>query len=258
MGKKLSEMSLEELWQLSPIVLTKHQSCWKDWYEEEAESLSKIVTQAVKISHIGSTAVSTIWAKPIIDILVEVPKESNLGIIRELLEKNGYICMAQSEERISFNKGYTEEGFAEKVFHVHLRYAGDNDELFFRNYLIEETNIAKEYEKMKLKLWKKFEHDRDGYTNAKTEFVHKYTQKAKNRYGNRCYLHIPSLDELWYRKQILSDSKTMAYNKGYQLNFKGYHNDTGCVDFPKERWERWYQSFVNAGTERFYAYVTSV
>ena len=34
MGKKLSEMSLEELWQLFPIVLTKHQSCWKDWYEE--------------------------------------------------------------------------------------------------------------------------------------------------------------------------------------------------------------------------------
>ncbi|MBQ2747555.1 MAG: GrpB family protein, partial [Firmicutes bacterium] len=32
MGKKLSEMSLEELWQLFPIILTKHQDHWKEWY----------------------------------------------------------------------------------------------------------------------------------------------------------------------------------------------------------------------------------
>ena len=33
--KKLSEMNLEELWQLFPIFLTEHQDCWKDWYVEE-------------------------------------------------------------------------------------------------------------------------------------------------------------------------------------------------------------------------------
>lgn len=27
-GKKLSEMNLEELWQLFPIFLTEHQDCW--------------------------------------------------------------------------------------------------------------------------------------------------------------------------------------------------------------------------------------
>ncbi len=36
---------------------------------------------------------------------------------------------------------------------------------------------------IKLVLWKQFEHDRDGYTNAKTEFVRRYTQKAKSQYG---------------------------------------------------------------------------
>ena len=51
--------------------------------------------------------------------------------------KNGYICMSQSENRLSFNKGYTENGFAERTFHLHLRYAGDNNELYFRDYLIE-------------------------------------------------------------------------------------------------------------------------
>ena len=34
-------------------------------------------------------------------------------------------------------------------------------------------------ETLKLSLWKEYEHNRDAYTNAKTEFVRKYTEKAK-------------------------------------------------------------------------------
>jgi len=185
MGKKLSEMSLEELWQLFPIILTEHQDHWKEWYFEEESLLKNILPQVEKISHIGSTAIPNIWAKPIIDILLEVPKGSSLLDYKVLLENNGYICMSQSEDRISFNKGYTENGFAERVFHLHLRYAGDNDELYFRDYLIEFPEIAKEYEKLKLSLWKEYEHNRDAYTNAKTEFVKKHTEKAKSIYGNR-------------------------------------------------------------------------
>ena len=93
--------------------------------------------------------------------------------------------MSQSENGMSFNKGYTESGFAKRVFHLHLRYAGDNNELYFRDYLIENSDVAKEYEDLKLNLWKKYEHNRDAYTNAKTEFVKKYTEKAKVLYGNR-------------------------------------------------------------------------
>ena len=185
MGKKLSEMSLEELWQLFPIILTKHQDHWKEWYFEEENLLKNILPQVKKISHIGSTAIPAIWAKPIIDILVEVPKKSNLLDYKDSIANNGYICMSQSENGMSFNKGYTESGFAKRVFHLHLRYAGDNSELYFRDYLIEHSDVAKEYEDLKLNLWKKYEHNRDAYTNAKTEFVKKYTEKAKVLYGNR-------------------------------------------------------------------------
>lgn len=86
---------------------------------------------------------------------------------------------------MSFNKGYTEDGFAEKVFHLHLRYLGDNDELYFRDYMLDNSIEAKQYEALKLSLWKKYEHDRDGYTNAKSEFILKYTDKAKNRFIDR-------------------------------------------------------------------------
>ena len=185
MDKKLSEMSLEELWQLFPIFLTEHQDYWKIWYADEKAGLKKILPKTARINHIGSTAVSSIWAKPIIDILVEVPREFDLAGIKDLLIKNSYICMSHSADRYSFNKGYTENGFSEKVFHLHLRYTGDNDELYFRDYLIEYPDVALEYEKMKLTLWKKFEHNRDGYTQAKTEFIQKYTNEAKLKYGNR-------------------------------------------------------------------------
>ena len=163
MGKNLSEMSLEELWQLFPIILTAHQDCWKEWYLEEEALLKAVFSQQTRINHIGSTAVSSIWAKPIIDILVEVPKGSSLLYYKDLLVRNDYICMAENEKGRSFNKGYTEKGFAERVFHLHLRYAGDNNELYFRDFLNDFPDVAQEYEKLKLSLWKEFEHNRDAY-----------------------------------------------------------------------------------------------
>ena len=39
--KKLTELSLDELWQLFPITLTAHQDYWADWYKEEAELLKE-------------------------------------------------------------------------------------------------------------------------------------------------------------------------------------------------------------------------
>jgi len=178
-------MTLEELWQLFPIILKEHQECWKEWYLEEETLLKKALPQVERISHIGSTAISSIWAKPIIDILVEIPKERNLFAYKDFIVHSSYICMSESEKGLSFNKGYTENGFAERVFHLHLRYTGDNNELYFRDYLNEFPDVAKEYEKLKLSLWKEYEHDRDAYTNAKTEFVKKYTVQAKLKYGNR-------------------------------------------------------------------------
>ena len=83
MKKKLSEMSLEELWQLFPIFLTEHKDYWKSWYLQEANLLKNTLPQIAKINHIGSTAIPTIWAKPIIDILVEIPTEHNFLIIKK-------------------------------------------------------------------------------------------------------------------------------------------------------------------------------
>ncbi|WP_061592851.1 GrpB family protein [Streptococcus sanguinis] len=187
MSPTLEEMSLEELWQLFPIFLREHQDEWKDWYAEERLRLLKFfpANQLVRIGHIGSTSLETIWAKPIVDILLEIPKETDIAVTRDLLLQNGYLLMSESQGRMSFNKGYTPSGFAERVFHLHLRYEGDHDELYFRDYLQEHPAVAKDYEKLKLALWKQYEHNRDAYTEAKTEFIKNYTEKAKKLYGRR-------------------------------------------------------------------------
>lgn len=187
MGKAMTEMTLEELWELFPIFLVEHNEKWKKYYVEMESFLHNILAdyQVIRISHIGSTAVEGIWAKDIVDILLEIGADEDMEKVARITEERGFIRMSSDTGRISLNKGYTSDGFADKVYHLHIRFLGDNDELYFRDYLNEHQEVAKAYEQMKLKLWKKYEHDRDGYTNAKAEFVKKWTFEAKKIYGGR-------------------------------------------------------------------------
>ena len=181
MGKKLEEMTREELWQIFPIRLTEHRDCWAQWYQQEAQRLRALLRdQPVReIHHIGSTAIEEIWAKPIVDILVELEPGGDMEAAAQAAVDGGYRIMSREEGRISLNLGYTEQGFAERVFHLHLRYAGDCDEVSFRNLLQRAPELAQEYEELKLSLWKQYEHDRDAYTEGKTAFVTRFTQLAK-------------------------------------------------------------------------------
>ena len=187
MSKKLEDMSLEELWQLFPIFLEEHNKDWAAWYKEESRRIVNFLpeNQLYKMHHIGSTSIEGIWSKPIIDLLLEIPRSEDMGSIKRELLEHGYLLMSESECRMTFNKGYTLQGFAERVFHLHLRYYGDNDELYFRDYLKDHPDVAKDYEKLKLTLWKKYEYNRDAYTGAKTDFIRLYTQKAKKLYKRR-------------------------------------------------------------------------
>lgn len=182
MEKKLSDMTLEELWQLFPIILTEHQEEWAQWYGEEAAALGRLLPGCM-LSHIGSTSIPGMWAKPIVDILVEVPEGVGLTEVKGPLAAGGWTCMSEGGERLSFNKGYTPQGFAERVFHLHVRRQGDRDEVLFRDYLLAHPETAKRYEELKLSLWKLYEHDRDGYTDAKGAFVRQVMEAATAQGG---------------------------------------------------------------------------
>mgnify|MGYP006284785937 FL=1 len=185
--ENLSEMSLEELWELFPIILKEHNPEYKNWYLEEKEKLIKVLDddKIVRINHIGSTAVKGLIAKPTVDILLEINKDYNLKYLKDTLKKKNWILMHENDLddlNLVFNKGYTPEGFAKKVFHLHVRYPGDYYELYFRDYLIKHDKVAKKYEKLKKDLEKKYKNNRDAYTEAKSDFIEKWTKEARKEF----------------------------------------------------------------------------
>ena len=186
--KKLTEMSLTELWELFPIILKEHNLDYSCWYEQEKINIQNTLKgfDVFRINHIGSTYVPALIAKPIVDILLEFEKEYNKSDMIDSLTKDGWLVMAQDDKKgtIDLNKGYTLEGFAEKVYHLHIKPAGDWGELYFRDYLLAHDEVAREYEVLKLKLKERFEHDRDSYTEAKTDFISIHTQKARKELKN--------------------------------------------------------------------------
>lgn len=174
-------MTLEELWELFPIVLVPHNPRWKEWAADEIKSLGKLLSHFTpNIHHIGSTAIPDIQAKPIVDILVEIPVNVGWNAVKKVMEQAGYICMATSYTRMSFNKGYTPEGYEERVFHIHFHRSGDNDEISFRDFLLSHSDAAKDYERLKLSLLSAYRNDRDGYTEAKTDFINCIIAKIRN------------------------------------------------------------------------------
>ncbi|MDD4187428.1 MAG: GNAT family N-acetyltransferase [Bacilli bacterium] len=70
---------------------------------------------------------------------------------------------------------------------------------------------------------------------------------------NKIYLKIPTLEEYWYEQKVLSDPLTMQYNAGWEVSYDGYDYDTGCIDFPENKWEKDYNRRLEKN--RFFAYI---
>lgn len=66
-------------------------------------------------------------------------------------------------------------------------------------------------------------------------------------------LYVPKIEDYWYEEKVESDPLSMSYNAGYDVTYYGYHYDTGCIDFPKTRWEEVYERRVREN--RYFAYI---
>ncbi|MCQ2978272.1 MAG: hypothetical protein MJ245_00545 [Clostridia bacterium] len=71
----------------------------------------------------------------------------------------------------------------------------------------------------------------------------------------RLYLKVPTYDELWYRKQLLSDPKTMEFNKGYDIKDTTYNYSDGTYDFDETLWDNWYSEWGKNQKDKYYAYI---
>jgi len=186
MRQDFSNVSEKKLSELFPILLEKHNPVWRKYYLAEKDFLQSIFGDKIlRINHIGSTAVPGLIAKPTIDILLEVSTDTDHASITERMKDKGYIVNTPKMDLIMYLKGYTPRGFNGQCVHIHVRYYDDWDELYFRDYLILHSEVAQKYEKLKLALKEKFSHDRDGYTDAKGDFVMRWSTIARAEFPNR-------------------------------------------------------------------------
>ncbi len=69
-------------------------------------------------------------------------------------------------------------------------------------------------------------------------------------------LYIPTKEDLWFYRKMMSDPETMSYNAGWDVDYDGYHRDTGCIDYSDEMLSNFYEHFITGREpDRFYAYI---
>lgn len=153
---------------------------WPKIASIEIEKLRDVLPSAkiIDIQHVGSTAIPGMAAKPIVDIQIAVHSLDEMKVIAiPVLQKLGYEYWDDNPdlERMFFAKGMPPFG-EKRTHHIHIVEPSSkhwNEKINFRNYLISHPKIAKEYQELKIKLAQKYTHDREKYTNAKSEFVNR-------------------------------------------------------------------------------------
>jgi GrpB-like predicted nucleotidyltransferase (UPF0157 family) len=164
---------------LNPVPYSRE---WKVIFEQEAELLRYTLREnALQIEHIGSTSIPGVDAKPVIDIMVAVNSLKKAAELIPVLEKIGYEYRSPDPvpERMFFAK---ENKPDHRTHHLNLTEKGSGfwrNQILFRDYLRDHSQIAAEYVDLKVQLAKRYAQtgilDREG----KTDFVMKVLALAK-------------------------------------------------------------------------------
>jgi GrpB-like predicted nucleotidyltransferase (UPF0157 family) len=160
------------------IEIASYSPLWAREFELEAAVLrNTLVEFALRVEHVGSTAVPGLAAKPVIDIQISVKSLAPFEIFEEALARLGYRFVSLGE----FDRVYpwfAKPGGWPSTHHVHLCVSGEEQEarhLAFRDCLRSNPDQALRYEALKRKL--ATEHrgkslaSIESYSLAKTEFI---------------------------------------------------------------------------------------
>ncbi|MCL1819101.1 MAG: RNA 2',3'-cyclic phosphodiesterase [Oscillospiraceae bacterium] len=167
---------------LSPIVVEPYNPQWAREFERIREYLaSNLGYLAVAIHHVGSTSVTGLAAKPIIDIDIEIALYEVFPQVCEKLAVAGWRHDGDYgiAEREAFNP------IKQFDFMRHHLYVCPSDSaemirhLKFRNYLRGDKAAADEYGKLKQQLAVKHGNDIDAYIDGKSEFIKRIIENKK-------------------------------------------------------------------------------
>ncbi|TLS38198.1 GrpB family protein [Pseudalkalibacillus caeni] len=162
------------------VYLEEHNPEWKNKYLEEEEKIKGIFGGQLENSyHIGSTSISGIKAKPVIDILLEVKDIHEVDRLNNAMEQLGYEAMGEHgiEGRRFFRKGGNN-----RTHHIHVFEKGNSEikrHVNFRDYMRAHPEEARKYESLKAELAQKYCDDMEKYAESKSEFIREMDRKAE-------------------------------------------------------------------------------
>jgi GrpB-like predicted nucleotidyltransferase (UPF0157 family) len=163
------------------VEVVPHNPDWHSLFETESQQIKIALGEnAIAIHHIGSTSIGTIYAKPIIDILVEVSSIAKVDEQNSSMQLLGYQCMGEFgiKDRRFFLKD-NPDGI--RTHHIHAFEVGSAQiarHLAFRNYLNVQIKDALTYSSLKRSLAEKYPNDIKGYMDGKHDFIQEIDRKA--------------------------------------------------------------------------------
>lgn len=133
---------------------------------------------ALRIDHIGSTAVPGLDAKPIIDVQISVTALEPLDLYGARVERCGFVWRADNED---LTKRYFREQPGQRRTHIHVRQHGSFSaqlSLLFRDYLRRNPDDAMRYATEKHRLAHLLKSDRQAYLDGKAPIVWEIMRRA--------------------------------------------------------------------------------
>ncbi len=163
------------------VEVVPHDPKWQDAFRMESKHIADALGENfVKIHHIGSTAIPGIYAKPIIDILVEVKDITKVDEQSSAMESLGYEVMG--EYGIPNRRFFRKDNQAGvRTHHIHIFEVGSAQverHLAFRDYMITHPEAAQRYSELKRELAREHPQNIDGYMDGKDGFIKEMDRKA--------------------------------------------------------------------------------
>jgi len=158
---------------MSQVRVVRYDPDWPFAFAQEADRiLTGVSFNVLRIHHIGSTAVLGIYAKPIIDILLEVEDIEAVDIHVSHMIRLDYEPMGAYG--IPGRRYFRRHIDGHRSHHLHAYPKGHSEigrHLVFRDYLRVNRQAAERYGRQKLEVAAKYPDDLNGYAKAKADFV---------------------------------------------------------------------------------------
>lgn len=175
------------------VELVPHNPAWSKLAIEEANRIREGLSfPIIGVYHIGSTSVPDLKAKPILDFVIEVEKLAD--VIQSVTEFESLDYKYMGEYGIPGRQFFTRDTDGERSHHLHIFQKGHPDierHIVFRDFLRANLEAAREYEKLKEKLAKRFPQSSSNYTAAKSDFILSMDEVARYWLEQKGYLKKP-------------------------------------------------------------------